>query len=189
MDRSFEVLWEDADRILCRSWRRGADGNRSAVLTVLPAAERPAPTTLDRLSHEYGLKDKLDGAWAVRPLELVHEHSRTMLVLEDPGGEPLDRLLGAPMEMGRFLRLALGIVAGPGKAYQRGLVHKDLKPTNILVNCAGAEVRLTGFGIASRLLRERQAPDPPELIAGTLVYMAPEQSGRINRSIDSRSDL
>jgi serine/threonine protein kinase len=189
MDRSFQVLWEDGDRILCRSWRRGADGNRGAVLTVLPAAEHPAPTTLDRLSHEYGLKDKLDGAWAVRPLELVHEHSRTMLVLEDPGGEPLDRLLGAPMEMRRFLRLAIGIVAALGKAHQRGLVHKDLKPTNILVNCAGEEVRLTGFGIASRLLRERQAPDPPEFITGTLAYMAPEQTGRMNRSIDSRSDL
>ena len=57
------------------------------------------------------------------------------------------------------------------------------------MNCADGQVRLTGFGIASRLPRERQAPEPPEIIAGTLAYMAPEQTGRMNRSIDSRSDL
>src|SRR5260370_33018913 len=58
-----------------------------------------------------------------------------------------------------------------------------------MVNCAAGRVRLTGFGIASRVPRERQAPEPPETIAGTLAYMAPEQTGRMNRSVDSRSDL
>ena len=94
-----QVLWEDGERVFCRGWRLGADGSRRAVLIVLPAAEHPSPASLDRLAHEYGLKDELDGAWAVRPLELVRERGRTMLVLEDPGGEPLDRLLGAPMEI------------------------------------------------------------------------------------------
>ena len=93
------------------------------------------------------------------------------------------------MEVERFLGLAIGIVAALGKAHQRGLVHKDVKPANILVNCADGRTRLTGFGIASRLPRERQAPEPPEVIAGTLAYMAPEQTGRMNRSINSRSDL
>ena len=128
-------------------------------------------------------------AWAVRPLDLVRDAGRTVLVLEDVGGEPLDRLLGAPMEVGRFLGLAIAIAAALGKLHQRGLVHKDIKPANILVNDATGEVRLTGFGIASRLARERQSPHPPETIAGTLAYMAPEQTGRMNRSIDSRSDL
>jgi predicted ATPase len=93
------------------------------------------------------------------------------------------------MEMGRFLRLAVGLAAALGKLHQRGLVHKDIKPSHILVDCADGQVRLTGFGIASRLPRERQAPEPPEFIAGTLAYMAPEQTGRMNRSIDARSDL
>jgi hypothetical protein len=68
-------------------------------------------------------------------------------------------------------------------------VHKDIKPTNVLVNSATGDVWLRSFGIASRLLREPQPPEPPEFIAGTLPYMAPEQTGRMNRSIDSRSDL
>ena len=165
---------------MARRQRRG----RSAVLAVLPAAERPPQAVLDRLAHEYELRDELDAAWAARPLALVRESGRTALLLEDPGGEPLDRLIGAPMEVERFLRLAIGIVAALGKAHQRGLVHKDVKPANILVNCADGRTRLTGFGIASRLPRERQAPEPPEVIAGTLAYMAPEQTGRMNRSID-----
>ena len=112
-----------------------------------------------------------------------------MLVLKDPGGEPLDLLLGAPMEVGHFLRLATRIATALGKLHQRRLVHKDIKPTNILVNSATGEVWLTGFGIASRLSRERQAIEPPEALTGTLAYMAPEQTGRMNRSINSRSDL
>jgi len=184
-----QVLWEDGERALSRGWRRGVDGKPTAVLTVVPVAEHPTPSNLARLAHEYGLKDELDGTWAVLPLDLVREGGRTILVLEDSGGDPLQRMLGAPMEVGRFLRVAISIAMALGKVHQRGLIHKDIKPGNILVNCADGKVRLTGFGLASRLPRERQAPEPPEVIAGTLAYMAPEQTGRMNRSIDSRSDL
>ena len=93
------------------------------------------------------------------------------------------------MEVLSFLRLAIAVAAALTQVHRRGLVHKDIKPAHILVNRATGEVKLTGFGIASRLPRERQAPAPPESIAGTLAYMAPEQTGRMNRSIDARSDL
>ena len=112
-----------------------------------------------------------------------------MLRLEDPGGEPLERLMGEPMETSRFLPLAIGIVTALGRAHRRGLVHKDINPANVLVNCLDEQARLTGFGIATQLLRERQAPESAGMIVGTLAYMAPEQSGRTNRSVDSRSDL
>src|SRR5882757_5702997 len=184
---NFQALLEDGERVFCRvGSHANADGS---VLTVLPAAEHPTPATLDRLAHEYGFKDELNGAWAARPLELIRDGGRTMLVLEDPGGEPLERLLGVPFEMDLFLRLAIDISVAVGRLHRRGLLHKDIKPANIMVNCADRQVRLTGFGIASRVPRERQAPEPPETIAGTLAYMAPEQTGRMNRSIDSRSDL
>jgi PAS domain S-box-containing protein len=189
MDQSLQVLWGDGERILFRGSRLGAEGERKPVLAVLLAADRPPPLALERLAHEYELRNELDGAWAARPVEFVREDGRAMLVLEDPGGEPLARLLGQPMEIGVFLRLAIGVAAALGKAHQVGLVHKDQKPSNILVNCADAAVRLTGFGIATRLPRERRTLAPPETIAGTLAYMAPEQTGWMNRSIDSRSDL
>ena len=73
--------------------------------------------------------------------------------------------------------------------HEHGVIHKDIKPANVLVYPADGTVRLTGFGIASRLARERHPPAPPQIIAGTLAYMAPEQTGRMSRSIDARSDL
>ena len=183
------ALWEDGERLFRRRWRYCGNDDRDAVLEVLPAAEHPTPGSLNRLTHEYELKDDLDDTWAARPLGLVRERGETILVLKDPGGEPLDRLIGAPMEVGRFLGLAVALSAALGRLHERGLVHKDIKPSNFLLNSATGQVWLIGFGIASRLLRERQSPDPPEFIAGTLAYMAPEQTGRMNRSIDSRSDL
>ncbi|CAB3806964.1 Adaptive-response sensory-kinase SasA [Pararobbsia alpina] len=187
--RSFQVISEDGERAWCRVRCRDAEDNERSVLAVRLTAERSTPTSVDRLIHEYDLKDQLGSTWALRPLELVREGGRTLLLLEDFDGEPLDALLGAPLEVGRFLRLAIGVATAVGQVHQWGLIHKDLKPSHIFVNRSNEEVRLTGFGIASRLPRERQAPEPPEFIAGSLAYMAPEQTGRMNRSIDARSDL
>jgi PAS domain S-box-containing protein len=183
------VLWEDGERVICRGWHDDGDGDRVAVLAVRSSSEHPTPGLVDRLTHEYELKDELDARSAVRPLALVREHGRTVLVLEDPGGQPLAKLLRQPLEIGRFLRVATGLSAALRQFHQGGLIHKDIKPSNVLVEVASGRVWLTGFGIASRLPRERQSPEPPELIGGTLAYMAPEQTGRMNRSIDSRSDL
>jgi serine/threonine protein kinase len=183
----FETLREDEEFAFCRGRRN--DGGLPTILSVAPVSEHPVPGILERLEHEYSLRDELDSEWAARPLTLLRREGRPMLILEDPGGEPLDRFLGQPMEITRFLRLAVGLTAVLGKLHQQGLIHKDIKPANILVNSATGAIWLTGFGIASRLPRERQSPEPPEVIAGTLAYMAPEQTGRMNRSIDSRSDL
>jgi hypothetical protein len=111
LDGSYEVLWQDGERIFRRGWRLDDNGNRLTVLIVLPAADHPSRSSLDRLTHEYELKDQLDGSWALRPLDLLHDAGRSALVLEDAAGEPLERLLGAPMEVGRFLRLAIGIAS------------------------------------------------------------------------------
>jgi PAS domain S-box-containing protein len=189
VETSLEVLGKDGDRAFVRSWHVNADGTQTSVLGAWSTGEPPTAASLDRLSHEYALKDQLDSAWAVRPFDLVRQGDRTVLVFEDPGGEPLERLLGAPFETDRFVRLAISITAALGEVHLRGLVHKDLKPAHILVDESTGSVRLMGFGLATLLPRERQSPAPPETIAGTLAYMAPEQTGRMNRSIDARSDL
>src|SRR3984893_3399979 len=165
-------------------------GSGSGLATVLPVAgDESARGCVERLEHEYALKSELDADWAARPVVLRHDNGRIVLVLEDPGGTPLDRLLDRPLDVSHFLRIAIPLAGALRHVHERGLIHKDIKPANVLVNGATGAVKFTGFGIASRLARERQAPDPPETIAGTLAYMAPEQTGRMNRSIDSRSDL
>ena len=184
-----EPLNKDGERILYR----GVHANRPDVLprllVVVAADEYASPATMARIEHEYSLAAQLDPRWAVRPLALARHQGRTVLVLDDPGGEPLDRVLGKPMEVGAFLGLAISIAEAVGRVHDAGLIHKDIKPGNLLAAATSGEVRLTGFGIASRMRRERAAPAPPEVITGTLAYMAPEQTGRMNRSLDSRSDL
>jgi serine/threonine protein kinase len=119
---------------------------------------------LRRLEHEYSLAAELDPAWAAKPLALTRHEGRTILILKDPGGEPLDLVLerdkgnqGQPLDLTRFLRIAIGLAKALGQVHRHGLIHKDIKPANVLVDDAG-NVWLTGFGIASRLPRERQAP-------------------------------
>src|SRR5215471_6119417 len=104
-DGGSQFLWEDGERVFRRGWRRDDHGKPYAVLIVVPAAEHPSRSSLDRLAHEYELKDELADGWAARPLHLMRDAGRPMLVLEDTGGAPLARLLGTPMEVGRFLRL------------------------------------------------------------------------------------
>jgi serine/threonine protein kinase len=183
---TLESLREDAEFVLYRG-RRDADPRH--ILVVAALSKQPAQEVLKRLEREYALRTKLDPAWAAAPLGLVRDNGLTVLVLADPGGEPLDRLLERPLELSRFLRTAIGLSAALGGLHKHGIIHKDIKPANVMTDPTSGQVWLTGFGIASDLPHERQAPEPPENIAGTLAYMAPEQTGRMNRSIDSRSDL
>ena len=185
---NLEPIRKDEEFILYRGRQSNGPGSR-AVLLLVPASTRPALETLKKIEREYSLRDELGSAWAVRPLAVSQHRGRTALVFEDPGGETLDQFLPGPLEMTRFLRVAIGLATALSRVHQSGLIHKDVKPANVLVNSTTGEVRLMGFGIASRLPRERQTPELPEFIAGTLPYMAPEQTGRMNRSIDSRSDL
>ena len=150
---SLDILWEDGDRLFCRMWRDTGDGVRRESLAVLPRAQRPTPATIDRLAHEYGLKDYLDQPWALRPLELLRERGSTTLVLEATNAKPLDQIIGSPMSIESFLRLGIAAANALGRLHASGLVHKDIKPSNLLVEPGSGDVRLTGFGIASQIGR------------------------------------
>jgi len=188
-ERRVQVLRDDGTRLFCRISGDNVEGDHYAFATPSSRDERTTRANHQRLVHEFGLREDLDAAWALRPLELVRDRDPALLVVEYPGGKWLDALVGHPMNTAHFLQLAVAMAGTLGRVHGRGLVHKDVKPSNVLVNSEMNRVWLTGFGLASRLPRERQPLDAPELIAGTLAYMSPEQTGRMNRSIDSRSDL
>ena len=185
-----ETLLEDGEFVLCRSGVPSDTTSPSrSVLVVMPRSQHPRPQALQMLEHEHMLRDELNPAWAVRPLALTTHGGRAALILEDPGGELLGQRVGTPMDVADVLRVGAGAAAALRQLHGCGLIHKDIKPVNLLTDRTTGRVWLRGFGIASRFPRERRLPEPPEFISGTLAYMAPEQTGWMNRSIDARSDL
>ena len=158
----FEPLREDDEFILYRA--HSALPGAPPVLFLTPSSARPAPQTLKKLEHEYALRNELDATWAARPIALTQFDKRTGLVLEDPRGEPLNRLIEGPMEMRQFLRFAVGVATALNKLHKQELIHKDLKPPNVLVDSATGQVWLTGFGIASGF---RVNASPPNLLSSS----------------------
>jgi serine/threonine protein kinase len=153
-----EPLHQDGEFILYRGRRQTkVETSPSSILALSPVMERPVPATIKKMEHEFSLKDELDPAWAIRPIALIQQQSRTTLLFEDPDGEPLDRLLRQPMELKEFLHCAIELAAALGQVHRRDLIHKDIKPSNVLANAALDQAWLMGFGIASRLPRERPA--------------------------------
>ena len=123
-----EVLWDDGEFVLSRV-RHSAD--RGPTLLVRPGAVHPTAASNARLEH--ALRGDLDAARAARPLELIDRRGELALRLEDPGGQVLATLLGKPWEVGPFLRVAAGIADAVSRLHRRGLAHKDVKPSNVLV--------------------------------------------------------
>src|SRR5438128_1740654 len=182
----FDVVRRDPSFVLYRAREKGASGT---MLALAPAGRDPSPAALSRLQHEYSLRSELDAAWAIRALDLVRVDGVPMLLLEDPRGESLDRLVGRPMDVTRFLRIGVGLSAALARLHARGIIHKDIRPANVVVDLDTGAVHLFGFGVASRVPRERPGAGRAAIAETGLAYMAPEQTGRINRSVDSRTDL
>jgi PAS domain S-box-containing protein len=182
-----KLLHEDGEFDLYRGRRVG---DEPSVLLRVPLGDEPAPAALRRMEHEYELRATLDPAWAAQPITVQRRGGQTVLVLRDCGGEPLAPLLQEPNDLQWRLRVAIALAAVIGKMHASGIVHRDIKPSHILVDRDTADVHLSGFGIAMPgPLRRTEDTGQAEVITGSPAYMAPEQTGYVDWPIDFRTDL
>jgi predicted ATPase/two-component sensor histidine kinase len=181
----FEILSDDGSLVLFRG--RSREGQPS-ILVRCPSGNSFTTTEHERLSREYALANEFDEAWAARPRLLGEWAGKPALVISDPGGSPLSSFQRQSLDLDHFLRIAIAIARSLRQLHNKGLIHRDLRPANLLLD-EKWRVWLTGFGVATTLPRERVAPILAEATSDSLKYMAPEQTGRMNRSIDARSDL
>src|SRR5262249_35465963 len=126
-----ETLHQDGEFILYRGrCPTPAETSPPSILALSPAAEHPAGATIRKIEQEWSFKDDLSPGWALRPIAITQQQNRIMLLFDDPGAEPLERLVRRPMELKPFLRCAIGLSAALRQAHKQGLIHKELKPSN-----------------------------------------------------------
>jgi predicted ATPase/transcriptional regulator with GAF, ATPase, and Fis domain len=168
--------------------RRELDGAR-VIIKVL-AAKFPSPAETASLRREFEILESLSLPGIVRAHALEMVRDRLALVLEDREGRTLRELLGqGPLPVPQFLAAARALAETVAGLHRHGIIHKDINPGNILVHPESGAVTLLDFGIASRVDSESQGLVQPQLLEGTIAYMSPEQTGRMNRDVDYRTDL
>jgi serine/threonine protein kinase len=182
----YEVIFTGQNLRLLRA------GGGTACLIKTPVDDVAAASVLRQLDHEYEICRNTDLAGILRPTAKGTIEGRPAIVFDDPGGVPLAKLLEAdPVHMPLFLDVAIELIAIIGRLHRKGVIHKDIHSGNIMVCTDGDPVRvyLTGLGIASLLPGQLAEKTTPNKLEGTLAVMSPEQTGRMNRPVDFRTDF
>ncbi|WP_224244306.1 trifunctional serine/threonine-protein kinase/ATP-binding protein/sensor histidine kinase [Hyalangium gracile] len=159
------------------------------VIIKTPIAAAPGPNEIERYRREFGILQRLrDVRGVARPYSCERIHDRPVLLLEKVQGESLSESVSQPFELSRFLRLAISLASTLAEVHSRNVIHKDIKPSNIILEPSG-DARLIDFGVATLQKVEHLEAAPTHLVEGTLAYMSPEQTGRMNRAVDYRTDF
>ncbi|HEY9663241.1 MAG TPA: serine/threonine-protein kinase PknK, partial [Allocoleopsis sp.] len=162
----------------------------TSVIIKALKAEYPALKQLNQLKHEYQILQDLDIAGVIKPFALENYGNGLALLLSDFNGELLAKaIVPQPLDLNVFLQLAIHLAATLAQLHQRNIIHKAINPRNILVNQKTGEVRLINFDIATRLSRENSMMSHVDSLEGIFSYLSPEQTGRMNRSLDYRTDF
>jgi len=178
---------ENADAVLYRGYR---NADRQPVLLKSPHGGKPSNTGLARLWHEYAILSSLRTPGVAKALGVEDLGGSVALVMADPGGKSLDHLVGPqPLEIADFLRTAIAMAEAVESVHRQHIIHKNIRPENFFHDAETGKVTLIDFGAATRLSLEDRRGAHLERFEGTLAYMSPEQTGRMNRSVDRRADL
>ncbi|MEH2358791.1 trifunctional serine/threonine-protein kinase/ATP-binding protein/sensor histidine kinase [Nostoc sp.] len=182
-----ETLHSGSKTVIYRG-RRETDNVSVIVKTLL--CEHPPLEDIARLRHEYQIIEPLQIPGIVKAYELKNYQHGLALVLEDIPGCLLKELIAnQTTTLITFLKVGINLAQILGELHAQKIIHKDIKPHNILINPESFEVKLIDFSISSRLDQENPTLSNPNLLEGTLAYMSPEQTGRMNRVCDYRTDF
>jgi predicted ATPase/tRNA A-37 threonylcarbamoyl transferase component Bud32 len=180
-------LHEGVNTVIYRGVR---ESEQTQVIVKTLKAEYPTIEEIARLRHEYKILTTLDMAGIVKAHSLEKHNNGLALILEDFGGKSLKNLIAAKhLEISEFLSLAIHLAETLAQLHENKIIHKDIKPQNIIINSKTDKIKIIDFSISTYLERENQSLSNPNLLEGTPAYMSPEQTGRMNRSIDYRTDF
>ncbi|UBF30219.1 AAA family ATPase (plasmid) [Kovacikia minuta CCNUW1] len=182
-----EKLYESDRSLIYRAQR---DLDQKPVLLKVLRQEYPSPAAVARFQMEYDILHSLDLEGVIKAYGLEIYQQSPVLVLEDFGGKSLLTWLHQrTFDLEEFLTLAIQITSILGDIHQHQIIHKDINPSNIVLNPTTRQVKLIDFGIATVLPRENPTLQNAHVLEGTLAYMSPEQTGRMNRAVDYRTDF
>lgn len=182
-----EVLKENRSSIICRGIK---EAEKRLVILKYLRAEYPSAREIGMIKHEFSILESLNVQGVSKPISLEKINNSWVLVFEDFGGESLQSIL-KNQQLGLIdcLKIAISITKIVGEVHNSSIIHKDIKPSNILMNFETKEIRLSDFGLSSQIFNENQLSNNGDLLEGTPAYMSPEQTGRMNRLVDYRTDF
>ena len=185
-------IYESANSAVYRARRQQDD--RAVILKVLKE-DYPTPAELTRYKQEYEITRNLDIEGVVKTYGLEPYQRTLVIILEDFGAFSFRQLLDSDIEsnynfsLPEFLKIAIKITEILGQIHSSNIIHKDINPSNIVFNPETGILKIIDFGISTQLSRENPTLKNPNVLEGTLAYMSPEQTGRMNRSLDYRTDF
>ncbi len=187
---NFQILQSLYDSENSKVYRAIRHSDNQPVILKWLKAEFPSATQLARYQHEYELLSQLQLPGIIQVYHLEKTRDHLFLVLEDFGGDALNVwLTRRSLTLTDWLPIAIQMADSLGQLHAAQVIHKDVNPNNIVWNPATGQLKLIDFGIATRLPRETLALQNPNQLEGTLPYLSPEQTGRMNRMLDYRTDL
>lgn len=182
-----DSLYESQQSQVYRGWRQS---DQHPVILKLLNRDYPTPEELSQFQKEFDLTQKAHEKGVIQAYQIHSYHNSLVMVLEDIGGMSLDRIIAEhPLPLEDFFPLAIRISEIVGGLHQRQLIHKDINPTNLIWNQTSGDIQLIDFGIATPWALGKMLFLTPNALEGTLPYLSPEQTGRMHRAIDYRTDL
>ncbi|MEM7552813.1 MAG: AAA family ATPase [Cyanobacteria bacterium P01_A01_bin.84] len=183
-----QKIYESANSLVYRGLFK--PNNQPIILKILKE-NYPSPSELTRYKQEYEITRSLNADGVIKAYDLQRHKNSLVMFLEDFGGESLKLLMHDQRQftLKEFLSIAIKITESLAAIHAANIIHKDINSSNIIYNPKTKQLKIIDFGISTRLSREIQTVGSIERLEGTLAYIAPEQTGRMNRGMDYRSDF